>query len=207
MWITIAALIFGLVGCFWGIRRGVLAAWVCMFNVMISVYLGIMTVTIIGKYSPNTLPNQWAKVGVLFLTAALLLVILEILNVHLFSDYPAPALPKYFEKIGSGLFGFISGYIVLWFLVYTFFITPVGNSYLKSCDEKQANLLLCSRCKVDMICNVLELLSLQEDDGQAGKIYSWLENTEENAELKKQDIVSEDISAQTKKGDWSSQSP
>lgn len=150
-----------------------------MFNVMISVYLAIMTVALIGRYFPDALPNQWAKAGVLFLAALLLFVILEVLNVHLFADYDEPDLPKHFNLAGSGVFGFVSGYLTLWFLVYVFFVTPVGKADMIKDRCGQTDMLLKSRYKVDTICNTLEFLSLQEDDGNSEKLYQWLETAPE----------------------------
>jgi uncharacterized membrane protein required for colicin V production len=177
MWITIIALIFAAAGCILGLKKGVLAAWAVMFNIMISVYLGLMTVAIIGKYSPDSLPNQWAKAGVLFLTAVLLFIMLTLFYVHLFGNYAYPDLPQYFELIGSGIFGFVAGYLTLWFFVYLFFLTPAAK--IDYISAKSGDLNTCSRGKIDAMCNTLEYLSLQEDDGQSANLYQWLETAPE----------------------------
>jgi hypothetical protein len=183
MWINITALIFAIAGCFWGLKKGVLSAWTLMFNIMISVYLGIMTVAIIGRYSPDTLSDQWVKAGVVFLTAVLLFVLLTLLSMHFFNNYPYPDLPRYFELIGSGLFGFIGGYLGLWFLVYVFCITPASK--IESMAEMSGESRISSRSRVEFICNILESLSLQEDDGQSENLYLWIETAPEKEKIKR----------------------
>ena len=66
-WIAIISIVVSLAGSVYGLKKGLFAAWVLMFNVIFSSYFAIRFVVILGKYSPSSLPNQWAKSSALLL--------------------------------------------------------------------------------------------------------------------------------------------
>ncbi len=173
---TILAIIVALVGCLWGVKKGFISAWILLFNVMFAAYLSVMFVAMTGKYFPESLPNQWAKAGDFLFTAVFLFVILHALSIHFFDDLAMPDLPKYFDIAGAGLCGFIAGYLVFWILIYSIALTPIGEQdFMKSKNAGDTAIVHVGRGKIDALSNVLECLSLQEDDKQSEKLFLWLE--------------------------------
>jgi uncharacterized membrane protein required for colicin V production len=182
---TIIGLVIALACCLWGIRKDFVGAWMALFNLMFSIYLAVVAVALTGKYLPASLPNQWAKAGELLLVAIFLFILLHYLSVHLFDNLPAPDLPKYFDTIGAGVCGFLTGYIFFWFIVYIIAITPVsGLDFIKKHQSAVDGSVL-GRSKISAVNSVIEFLSLQVDDGQSEKIYHWLETPKAKFTIKK----------------------
>jgi len=174
---TIAAILIGLAGCLWGIKKGFIPSWILLFNVVFSAYLSVMLVALTGKYLPDSLPNQWAKAGDLLFTAVFLFVMLQALSIHIFDEMPSPDLPKYFESVGAGICGFAAGYLIFWIVVYSVAITPIGKlGFMKLNAENKPTAVEAGRGKIDMLCGVIECLSLQEYDKESEKLYMWLES-------------------------------
>lgn len=170
--LIIIILLAALAGCLLGMKKGFMFAWILFFNAILSIYLSIMLTAMTGKYLPDSVPNQWAKAGELLFIMVFLFIILQFISYHLFAHLPFPGFPKYFELIGSGLFGLLGGCFVVWFLIYVVCITPFGASYI---EKNQSHTLENARKRLSTVCGLVEGLSLQEDDRQSGKIYFWLE--------------------------------
>ena len=177
-WIAIISIVVSLAGSIYGIKKGLIAAWVLMFNVIFSSYFAIRFVVILGKYSPTSLPNQWAKSSALLLSAVLIFIVLQALAKHLFPGANSLDFPKYFEMIASPLFSFLGSYMAFWFIIYVFLVTPIGNADAVRLNMGE-NLLMKAREKVCTSFSIIRVFSLQEYDCDGYLIYEWIENNPE----------------------------
>ncbi|MDD5327803.1 MAG: hypothetical protein PHY02_08330 [Phycisphaerae bacterium] len=106
--------------------------WVLVFNIIISIYLGIYLRPAIANI-PAVGDTPYSNILAM---AAIVLVSFLVLHcisyVFLTGQFNVP-FPKVFDTLGSGFLGFLAGFLVWSFLTLLIYITPASqNSLVKS---------------------------------------------------------------------------
>ncbi|AQT68194.1 hypothetical protein STSP2_01349 [Anaerohalosphaera lusitana] len=100
--------------------------WQISFNLAVSIYLAIISAPLIVNLlrdQEKALPYNLA--ACMLLIAILSFVVLHIISTAVLGWRIEVTLPAFFETLGVGALGFISGYLIISFLLFTFCIMPI----------------------------------------------------------------------------------
>lgn len=172
----IASLIFG-----WFTKKyGFASMWISLFNLLISIYLGIMlTPTIVG-FIP-AFSEVYYKVICSFVVTVIVFVILKSV-VYFYLEHALDAvMPELFSKIAGGVAGFFMMLIILNFLIFNGF--AIASNVIKSNDMKFQSDFKKSSSMVLSSCNLIHGLAGQPKYDAPEQIIGWYKyNPEEKKE-------------------------
>jgi glucan phosphoethanolaminetransferase (alkaline phosphatase superfamily) len=148
-WITILG---GAIFTWLAIKIGFYEIWALLFNILISVYLAIYLTPIVTDILPATLDtNYGTTLTIIALAAAVFLILYGITYVLFTGQFEVP-FPKIFDILFAGFLGFLTGFLVLSFIVLLICITPISQNKLLNemgfnRETQQANIsYLCWWC-------------------------------------------------------------
>lgn len=169
-------IVVGLVFVFIGYRKTWYPRWALLFNVLISVYTGIMTAPqIVDKFPVirNYLGDFSYSAGILTI-AIVFFIVIQFLAFKFFTAVYVVSFPKILNSAGAAVVGFLAGSVIAGFLFFLINITPLS-------DFSAVKFLAQGRQFPDQVnsvvlesCNFVHALSLQPDPkgvtGQMEKI-------------------------------------
>jgi len=124
-WIGI---LIGLGFAFYGFRRGFYDMWVILFNVVISLYLGIFLWPTIIEYFPLLEKTSLHIVMTVLITSAIVFTILQSLASLLLIGQFTVILPKILDTLGAAILGFLTGLLLWGFVSLVITLTPVHEN-------------------------------------------------------------------------------
>ncbi|MFC1739019.1 CvpA family protein [Planctomycetota bacterium] len=128
-WIGI---ITGLAFAFYAVKRGFYEMWAIMFNLVISIYIGIFLRPTIADFFPAISDSDYGIALTILITAAAAFVILQGIAFLLFGQFSIP-FPKIFDTLGAGILGFLAGFLIWNFVCLLVGITPLPqNAFMKT---------------------------------------------------------------------------
>jgi len=112
------------------IKLGFYQAWTTLFNVVIAVYLGVMFGPVIEGFVP--MDSQYSRtLAVLAAGVGAFAVLHGISYVFLLGQFTV-TFPRALNTLGSGLFGFLTGFLVWSFAAIVVCTTPLSdNAFVK----------------------------------------------------------------------------
>lgn len=112
------------------VKLGFYQAWTMLFNVVIAVYLGIKLGSVIEEFVPAG--GQYGRtLGVLVTGVGTFLILQGIAYIFLIGQF-AVTFPRGLNKVGSGLLGFLTGFLVWSFIAIVICTTPLSeNTFVK----------------------------------------------------------------------------
>jgi hypothetical protein len=119
----------GLVFAVIGYRKTWYPLWALLFNVLISVYVSIMTSPQLVDKFPiirNYLGNYSYAVGVLAATG-LVFGLLQLLSFKFFTAVYVVSFPRILNSAGAAVLGFLTGTVAAGFLLFLITITPLSD--------------------------------------------------------------------------------
>ena len=172
-WVVI--LVGLLVGIF-GIRKGFFVMWGTVFNVLISIYLGVMlTPLIVGTFQKEGVSCYCCAGCVAGVTLLLFAILESIVYCCLFKGSKV-ILPWAVDTFGAGMLGFVCGYIACSFLLLVIGIMPVETPFKGGFFDKE-KLVAVGEGPVVKSCDIVGSLSLQFRKGVAEQVISQLTAT------------------------------
>jgi len=121
-WIGI---LIGLGFAFYGFRRGFYDMWVILFNIAISLYLGIFLWPTITEYFPLLEKTSLHIAMTVLITSTIVFTILQSLASLLLIGQFAVILPKILDSLGAAILGFLTGMLLWSFVSLVITLTPV----------------------------------------------------------------------------------
>ncbi len=123
---VLALIISGLLA-WMGFRKGVYLMAATLFNILLSAYVGILSTPVVLKASPDLeTSGYYAAFCMLFLIIGCF-AILQGLCYYLFLRGADIIFPPVFDKLGGGLMGFFSGYVLTGLLVLAVCMMPFSR--------------------------------------------------------------------------------
>ena len=127
-WIGI--LVGGLFAWF-AIRMGFYETWVMLFNIVISVYLGVFLGPIIANIVAVADAPYSNVLAILAIAIASFLILYGISYIFFTSQFNIP-FPKVFDILVAGFLGFLAGFLVWSFVSFLVCIAPISqNTFVK----------------------------------------------------------------------------
>ncbi len=122
IWISIAA---GLGVGFLMLRmKNILAAWLGLFNLMVSIYLGIMLSPTLFAAIPGFDRSRYNLAALLFLITVLVFAALHSFCVYFLTGRMESSFPKVISSLGCAVLGFLTGLLGISFLFFVVFTLP-----------------------------------------------------------------------------------
>jgi len=121
------------------IKLGFYQAWTILFNVVIAVYVGIKLGSAMEEFVPAS--GQYSKtIAVLATGVGTFLILQGIAYVFLIGQFSV-TFPRWVNMLGSGLAGFLAGFLVWCFAAIIIGTTPLSdNAFVKDIGFDSKNL-------------------------------------------------------------------
>ena len=162
-------LFVGLLFGFYGARNKFYLLWLMLVDIMISIYLSVMLTPTFVEMIPQGQEEPYHNVISIVVLFSLLFACLYLIANYLFDKNFEVTLPRLFDGVGSGVLGFISGYILMGFLLFVICVTPVAkNKYMRK------NVTPLAQKTVAKTCNIVNRWSLHGDNRKVDKVIGGL---------------------------------
>jgi len=104
-------------------------SWAFLFNILISIYIGIMTAPQIVDKIPfiRERLNDFAYSAGILAVAVIIFIVVQFLSVRFLIAGHRASFPKILNSIGAAVLGFVAGLIITGFLFFLINITPLPN--------------------------------------------------------------------------------
>ena len=106
------------------LKIGFYETWAMLFNLVISIYLGVHLQPIIVGILPAAADTPYGNTLTVLAVAAGSFLILHGITCVFFTSQLAISFPKIFDVLGSGLLGFLAGFLVWSFVALLVCTTP-----------------------------------------------------------------------------------
>jgi len=117
------------------IKMGFYETWAMLFNIAVSVYLGVSLMPILIEIVPSAGNTPYGSALTIFGIAIGAFLILHGISFVFFTGQFSVSLPKVLNIIGAGLLGFVAGFLVWGFVSFLVSTTPIFESaYMKQLD-------------------------------------------------------------------------
>ena len=170
------AVIVGIITAFIAVKKGFYPAWAVLFNILISIHVSILlTPSLVGWISDITESGYHQASCVAGVAIVVFVILQTIASLYVIKkgDYTV-TLPHIFEKIGTPLIGFLSGYLVSSFLIFVICIMPFSKHPAAQTifgKDKPAPTAVASITKA---CDFISVVSLHYKQDIVPKVVDWL---------------------------------
>ncbi|MHC4395453.1 MAG: hypothetical protein ACYS1A_07330 [Planctomycetota bacterium] len=162
-----------------GIKAGFYSMWAVVFNILISIYLGVMLCPTIIGLVPDIGDSRYHHGGCVGGVAVVVFAIFQTITVNFLTgaetvkkDEEPICFPKMFNIIGAGLLGFLSGYIVCGFVLFVLLIMPISKEPIVKDFCEQSGFAAQS---VKNVCGFVGSVSLQTyEEADPREVVDWL---------------------------------
>jgi len=113
-----------------GVRKGFFGMWLVLFNILISIYLGVMLSPTLVAFRPDMEQQRYYLSAFTATTSFMLFVVLQTIVSGFFSDLTECFCPKLFDTVGAAILGFLGGFCVFSFVFFIVCIMPFSKTPL-----------------------------------------------------------------------------
>jgi len=114
------------------VRIGFYETWIMLFNLVISAYLSIFLTPVITAVVPAAGSTAYGNALTLIAIALGAFLILHGLSFSFLTGQFRVSFPQVFDRVGSGLLGFLAGLLIWGFAALVICATPISqNSFLR----------------------------------------------------------------------------
>ena len=157
-----------------GIKKGFYPIWAILFNILISIYLGIMLAPTIVGIIPDIGGSRYHYAGCVAGIAIVVFAVFQTIATSLLTGTCTVSFPKIFSNVGAGILGFLSGYLVCSFALFVICITPFSKEPFMRSICGRDDLAPSAVASVVKVCDFVGALSLQRYDNVAAGVVDWL---------------------------------
>ena len=116
----------------YAIKTGFYEVWATLFNLVISIYLSIFLKPVVADFVPMAGDSPYTTAIIVIATATAAFLILQGISYIFFTGQFSVSFPKMLDILGSGVVGFLAGYLVWNFAAFLIFTTPISeNDFVK----------------------------------------------------------------------------
>jgi hypothetical protein len=109
------------------VRMGFFETWAMLFNIIISVYLGILLGPMLVEIIPGAAGTPYSKVLGMISAAIVAFLILHCISYTFFTGQLTMSFPGIFNSLGAAFLGFLAGFLVWSFAILLVCMTPVSK--------------------------------------------------------------------------------
>ena len=166
-WFTI---LVGIIVAWWGRKMCFYSAWALFFNILVSMYLGVMlTGAIIGMMTDQSVSYYNCAAGVAGIAIIAFIILHTFTTTVLIADVEIH-FPRMFDGIGSAILIFLSGYLVCNFVIFVICIMPFTKHPAVEKFIEQADLAASTVPSVAVACDFVGNMSMQCNDDTVAQV-------------------------------------
>jgi hypothetical protein len=182
------------------IKLGFYQTWALVFNIIISIYLGLYLQPAIANISAVGDTPFSNALSMLAIAVAAFLILQGISYTFLTGQFNI-SFPKVFDTLGSGFLGFLAGYLVWSFIALLIYITPISqNTFIKEAGFKN-ELQQSSVTYISRFCNMVNVIVSQNKECSAEQTINRLLKSSESKEQEKTPEKPEPVKPVNKAGE------
>jgi hypothetical protein len=157
---VIAIVISGLMA--WlGIRKGVYAMAATAFNLLMAIYVSLLTIPLVLNTSPGLETSGYYAALCLLVLITACFLLLQGICYYFFLRGADIAFPDLFDKVGGGLLGFVTGYVLAGILCLAVCMMPFSHlDFVQGFFPSDRLEGFCTRTTA-RVCHVMSAWSLQ----------------------------------------------
>ena len=166
------------------IKLGFYQTWALIFNIIISIYLAVYLRPVIANI-PAVGDTPYSNVLTMAAVALASFLILHGISYTFLTGQFNVSFPKVFDTLGTGLLGFLAGFLIWSFVSLLIFITPVSqNTFVKGIGFKD-EFRRTSVSYISRFCNLVNaVVSSQDNEYSAEQTINKLLTDESKAQTK-----------------------
>ncbi|MFZ0035261.1 MAG: CvpA family protein [Sedimentisphaerales bacterium] len=166
------------------IKLGFYQTWALVFNIIISIYLSLYLQPVIANI-PAVGDTPYSNAMTMIVIALASFMVLHGLSYTFLTGQFNVSFPKVFDILGSGLLGFLAGFLVWSFLSLLIYITPVSqNTFVKEIGFKD-QFQQTSVSYISRFCNLVNAVVSQDNENSAEQAIGKLLNGAKSKAQKK----------------------
>ena len=164
--IILVAIVVGVVFAVVGIRKGFFSTWAILFNILISIYLSIMITPVLVDRILFLGRTSYHVAGCVVVVGIVFFAILHTIASSFLTETFEVSFPKLFNSAAAAILGFLTGYLLLNFVLFAICITPVSQQPIMKIFCGDDALGSVTMPAVRGACNFVNKVSLQRyEDG------------------------------------------
>src|SRR4030042_4666713 len=119
-------IIVGLAFAFFGYKKTLYSTWAFLFNILVSIYISIMTAPQIVDKVPYIREhlNDFAYSATILAEAVIIFAVIQFLSCRLLTSVYCVSFPKIFNSVGAAVLGFAAGLVLTGFFLFLLTIIP-----------------------------------------------------------------------------------
>ena len=163
--------------------------WATLFNITIAIYLSVMFSGAVTGMIPEDIAGiEYQKAACILGIAVIIFGILQSISVSFITSGCDITFPGLLDNIGTSLLGFLSGWLVMSFLLFLICIMPFSRQLsLMHCINGSEKNTKTSVAPVVTVCNFVSNISLQRYRGKAQEVVYHLTIKQDTFEKEKTD--------------------
>ncbi|HUW18456.1 MAG TPA: CvpA family protein [Sedimentisphaerales bacterium] len=109
------------------VKIGFYEAWAMLFNIVMSVYLGVFLGPIIISIIPGAADMVYSSMLAIISTAIVVFLILHVVSYTFFTGQFTVSFPRIFNSLGTAFLGFLAGFLVWSLVILLISMTPISR--------------------------------------------------------------------------------
>ncbi len=172
-WLAIAV---GVIFAYIGIRIGFYMVWQSLFNVLVAIYLSVMITPRLVGLIPELSNSGYNTAACVIGLMVVIFLVLQTVTACFLTGISDVRFPGIFESVGTGALGFVLGYVIASFVLFTIYMMPVSRipaveENVFKWDEK---IRPASVRATEKACGFVGDVSLQYHDTTVQDVCDWL---------------------------------
>ena len=110
------------------VKIGFYETWTMLFNIVVSIYLSVFLTPVVTTIVPATSGTAYGYALTLITVAAGAFLILHGVSYSFLTGRFSVRFPRPLDDVGSGLLGFLAGFLIWSFLALVISVSPVSQS-------------------------------------------------------------------------------
>jgi len=124
---SLFAILLGGAFAYIGLKKKFFVMWSMLFNLLVSIFLGVMFLPLISRLTPDIGENGYFLSLCMFVLTALFFFTLHVIVKMYVIASNSGVFPVIFDRVGAGILGFLFGYIVCCFVFFILSVMPIAK--------------------------------------------------------------------------------
>ena len=171
------AVVVGILFAVIGVRKGFFGTWIVLFNILISIYIGVMLSPTLVAFRPDMEQQRYYLSAFTAMTSFMLFIVLQTIVIGCFGDLAECFCPKVFDTVGAAILGFLGGFCVFSFVFFIVCIMPLSKTPSMKSVCGDGTLTPVGVVGVVKACDFVSTVSLQphgDTHKRVRKVVDWL---------------------------------
>lgn len=125
--VSLFAILLGGVFAYIGLKKKFFVMWSMLFNLLVSIFLGVMFLPLISNLTPDIGENGYFLSVCMFVLTALFFFTLHVIVKMYLIASDSGVFPVVIDQVGAGILGFLFGYMACCFVFFVLSVMPIAK--------------------------------------------------------------------------------